>query len=623
MSDFLKSFGESFSATVAGPQSGLYGTSSPLGRMLKDGTQDDFNKYLAARQSAVKGEYDAYKTKFDAFESQAKTLIDIIGDNAIDTGTHLTSQEAAARLMKGKTTAGVDKLIADFNEHRKEGTNIRELLGKTLERGTSDKEVFNLTPQEIARGALGGSFKYTPKPFDLKERRTGLARFLRDDLGLFSETFETEREALAKKQAEMITAGLPGYEKYTGDTNYREARGVISLDPAKMRTQAEITEEATRNLRLTNEETRLAAQQQSMRLARAADERAQTVFANQQTIYEQGQSEFERKQRKQATEDIINSQEQQDALAAAIRSGNLDEITKAQVALDQRREQVHFATNITQDYNSRLANDKTYGTAYSASIPAQSTNGKITQPALGQKGYNSIERKEVEQRAAFGATIRSLSRIKDQSILEALPPRIGAGVNMTEDEFNLARMYITAKRMGRENSDVNDSGDVKFSQGLDKFIESQMPNANVETIKAFKDQMYKVDNLSGGSFKRPAATGPGGGSPKPNTNSYPDVDVVGPGAGSPDVPPKKFDQLQTFNPKSVGEDMLLRYRRRIGLRERRLDALREKYRDIENSKNVDGRGDIIVSIATDIKQLEKDIEMLKAEKSKYEKTLSK
>jgi len=517
MSDFLKSFGESFSATVAGPQSGLYGTSSPLGRMLKDGTQDDFNKYLAARQSAVKGEYDAYKTKFDAFESQAKTLIDIIGDNAIDTETHLTSQEATARLMKGKTTAGVDKLIANFNEHRKEGTNIRELLGKTLERRTSDKEVFNLTPQEIARGALGGSFKYTPKPFDLKERRTGLARFLRDDLGLFSETFKGEREALAKKQADFITAGLPGYEKYTGDTDYREARGVISLDPAKMRTKAEITEEATRNLRLTNEETRLAAQQQSMRLARTAEQRAKAVRAEQRAVYEQGLSKFEREQRIQDTTDTLNSQVEQDALAAAVRSGNPEEIAKAQVALDQRVQQVHFATTITQDYNARLANDETYGTAYSASIPAQYTDDKLTQPALGQKGYNPTERKTAEKRAAFGATIRSLSRIKDQSILEALPPRIGAGVNMTNDEFNLARMYITAKRMGRENSDVNASADVKFSQGLDKFIESQMPNANVETIKAFKDQMYKVDNLSGGFFKRPAATGSGGGDnvPKP------------------------------------------------------------------------------------------------------------
>ena len=506
MKEFLKSFSAALATSVA---PGLYGSNSSasLGRMLKDGTKEDFNKYLAARQGAVKGEYDAYKTKFDAFESQAKTLIDIIGDNAIDTETHLTSQEAAARLMKGKTTAGVDKLIADFNEHRKEGTNIRELLGTTLERGTSDKEVFNLTPQEIARGALGGSFKYTPKPFDLKERRTGLARFLRDDLGLFSETFEGEREGVAKKQAEMITAGFN--EKYTGDTNYREARGVISLDPANMRTKREITEEATRNLQLTNAETRLAAQQQSMRLARAADERAQTTFANQQTIHGQNQSQFKREQRLQSTKDILNSQEEQDALAAAVKSKDPKAIAKAQVALDQRIEQVTFATTITEDYNTRLAADKTYGTAYSASIPAQSKNGKITQPALGQKGYNPTERKTAEKRAAFGATIRSLGRIKDQSILEALPPRIGAGVNMTEDEFNLARMYITAKRMGRENSDVNASGDVKFSQGLDKFIELQMPNANDKTKKAFKDQMYKVDNLSGGFFKRPAATGSG------------------------------------------------------------------------------------------------------------------
>jgi len=620
MSDFLKSFAAGFAATAAGPQSGLLGTSTSLGRMLKDGTQDDFNKYLAARQSAVKGEYDAYKTKFDAFESQAKTLIDIIGDNAIDTETHLTSQEAAARLMKGKTTAGVDKLIADFNEHRKEGTNIRELLGTTLERRTSDKEVFNLTPQEIARGALGGSFKYTPKPFDLKERRTGLARFLRDDLGLFSETFEDEREGVAKKQAEMITAGFD--EKYTGDTDYREARGVISLDPAKMRTKRELTEEATRNLELKNAETRLAAQRQSIRLARAADKRAQTTFANQQTIYKQGQSKVEREQRIQSTTDILNSQVEQDALAAAVRLGKPEEIAKAQVALDQRVQQVHFATTITKDYNDRLTADPTYGTPHSASIPAQITDGKITQPAIGKKGYNSIERKEAEKRAAFGATTRSLSRIKDQSILESLPPRIGAGVNMTEDEFNLARMYITAKRMGRENSDVNASGDVKFSQGLDKFIELQMPNANDKTKKAFKDQMYKVDNLSGGFFKRPTATGPGGGS---NTNSYPpnyvpsDVDVVGPGAGRPDSPPKNAQTLDTKDPNIQNQ---FQYLTRLKEYDTRLASLKDRYNKAERS-NDPNKGSTMIAAAEEINKLEKNIKVLETEWSKYEKTRSK
>ena len=595
MSEFLKSFAAGFAATAAGPQSGLLGTSTPLGRMLKDGTQDDFNKYLSARQGAVKGEYDAYKTKFDAFESQAKTLIDIIGDNAIDTETHLTSQEAAARLMKGKTTAGVDKLIAGFSEHRKEGTNIRELLGATLERGKSDKEVFNLTPQEIARGALGGSFKYTPKPFDLKERRTGLARFLRDDLGLFSETFEGEREGVAKKQAEMITAGFN--EKYTGDTDYREARGVISLDPAKMRTKAEITEEATRNLQLTNAETRLAAQQQSIRIARAADKRAQTTFANQQTIYGQNQFEFKRKKRIQSTTDILNSQEEQDALAEAIKLGDAKDIAAKQVALDQRTEQIKFGTTITEDYNARLTDNPTYKTPYSASIPEQrDKNNKITQKAFGQKGYNSEERKEVEQRAAFGATINSLSRIKDQSILEALPPRIGAGVNMTEDEFNLARMYITAKRMGRENSDVNASGDVKFSQGLGKFIESQMPNANDATIEAFKKQMYKVDNLSGGSFKRPAAKGSGGGSSKQSETNQT--------VSEANQTVSEANQTVTKEQNAADKAKITRLKSQI----ERANETMARHSDNEDLKNRNRVRTLILGLREEVKVLEKKVE---------------
>ena len=479
MSNFLKDFGASFAKTyAAGAQSGS-GTSTSLGRMLKDGTQDDFNKYLSARQGAVKGEYDAYKTKFDAFESQAKTLIDIIGDDAIDKGTHLTSQEATARLMKGKTTAGVDKLIAGFSEHRKEGTNIRELLGATLERGKSDKEVFNLTPQEIAKGALGGSFKYTPKPFDLKERRTGLARFLRDDLGLFSETFEGEREGVAKKQAEMITAGFN--EKYTGDTDYREARGVISLDPAKMRTQAEIRDERKSIAQTEGAETNVKIAKQS--LLHNASSHAMSIDLHRKNMTLTGMKIDEAKivaeendvKRKLGLPDLKR------AVVDAIGIGDPAKIAESVTNLEETQNFLNSKNAISGTYTKLIENDAALTTKYK---PGRLADG--ASPGFGQEGLSTAEATKVRKSHAVNATYRVLSRFRDQELVDSLPYLMPSYIPISRDEFNTMKIIVSANNSSKAdslNGRLKEYTDVLMKDSTNKEKEGFIARVTMESAR--------------------------------------------------------------------------------------------------------------------------------------------
>jgi hypothetical protein len=488
MSDFLKSFAAGFAATAAGPQSGLLGTSTPLGRMLKDGTQDDFNKYLAARQAAVKGEYDAYKTKFDAFESQAKTLTDLIGDNSIDVETELTSQEAAARLMKGKTSADVGELITKFKALRdQDGVNIRNLLGDSLKRGDEEARR-NYTAADIARMQVGGGFKYTPKPFDLKERRTGLARFLRDDLGLFSETFEDEREGVAKKQAEMITAGFN--EKYTGDTPYQEAQGFITVDAAKLRTQEQQRATELSILNLDNaKDARKYAQAQEVRSQRLFDSNmANNRLQRQVREGELSDQEYNRKTREVeaaisgrglniALVDALNA----DAKNPTVETANAVRVAQENVA--QHSLTLNFYEQAQTEVDRLKKQDPRFESTQRAGL-VDIKGGKVI-------AYKPDEAAAVEQQLWEKVYMRSYSmldrrnrlRINENAFLRNLSPEYQQDV----------RLYHSVMDAGVEAAGKDATAQEKVIAG----ITALYPNAGKEERAAIGSRIFSVDKKTG------------------------------------------------------------------------------------------------------------------------------
>lgn len=487
MKEFLKSFGAALATSVA---PGLYGSNSSasLGRMLKDGTKEDFNKYLAARQSAVKGEYDAYKTKFDAFEQQAKTLTDLIGDNTIDAETELTSQEAAARLMKGKTSADVGELITKFKALRdQDGVNIRDLLGDSLKRG-DEQERRNYTTADIARMQVGGGFKYTPKPFDLRERRSGLGNFLRDQ-GLFTKTFETEREALAKKQAEMITAGFNA--KYTGDTPYQEAQGFITVDAAKLRTQDQQRATELSILNLNNAKD-------ASRFARAQEVRSQRLFdstmANNRLQRQVSEGELSDQEYDRKTRDVqaaISGRAENIALVDALNADaknpteeTANAVRAAQENVAQHSLTLNFYEQAQTEVNRLKKQDPRFESTQRAGMVKDIKGGKVI-------AYEPDEAAAVEQQLWEKVYMRQYSmldkrnrlRINENAFLRNLSPEYQQDV----------RLYHSVMDAGVEAAGKDATAQEKVMAGINALY----PNAGKEELAAIGSRVFSVDEKTG------------------------------------------------------------------------------------------------------------------------------
>ena len=486
MKEFLKSFGAALATSVA---PGLYGSNSSasLGRMLKDGTKEDFNKYLTARQGAVKGEYDAYKTKFDAFESQAKTLTDLIGDNTIDAETDLTSQEAAARLMKGKTSADVGELITKFKSLRdQDGVNIRDLLGDSLKRGDEEARR-NYTTADIARMQVGGGFKYTPKPFDLRERRSGLGNFLRDQ-GLFTKTFETEREGVAKKQAEMITAGFNA--KYTGDTPYQEAQGFITVDAAKLRTQEQQRATEFSILKLDSaKDARKYAQAQEVRSQRLFNSNmANNVLKQQVSEGQLSDQEYNRKTRE--VEAAISGRVQNIALVDALNADaknpteeTANAVRAAQEGVAQHSLTLNFYEQAQTEVDRLKKQDPRFESTQRAGL-VDIKAGKVI-------AYKPDEAATVEQQLWEKVYMRSYSmldkrnrlRINENAFLRNLSPEYQQDV----------RLYHSVMDAGVEAAGKDATAQEKVIAG----VKALYPNADEEKHKAIFDSVFATDKRTG------------------------------------------------------------------------------------------------------------------------------
>jgi hypothetical protein len=216
-----------------------------------DGTRKKFDDFITNRQAAVRGEFDEYKAKSAVYEEAAKTVMTALGEPT-DPSTQLTGGEAAVQLMRGKTSDQIMQMASKLSAGQADGQNIRELFGDSLNRGDASKELRNYDAKQIARMQMGGGFKYNEQKFNFGANQTGVRSFLRDNLGLFTESDAEYEKVQSDDQRQRVRSSLAGYDRYAqeeGAEPLREARGSVNFDASKFRTEDERLDAKTKRER--------------------------------------------------------------------------------------------------------------------------------------------------------------------------------------------------------------------------------------------------------------------------------------------------------------------------------------------------------------------------------------
>lgn len=507
--DFANSLVETTAAGLTSSlATGVSGEKSGLGSMLSEGTQSDFDKYVSARQAAVKGEYDKYTQKFDAFEEQAKQFAGLVGSpSAQSLGTELDGMEVAARYMQGKSQSQINDTIAQLKKLRAEGKDIRKERPDLFKRG-ADQEIRSYTAQDIARMQLGGAFSYTPKPYDLSKRRTGLARFLRDDLGLYGETFAKEREALAERQARDITAALPGFEKYSSTGGqYTKAQAGFEFDARDLRTGEDIRAEQRSISDTEAAQLRVDQLEQSIKLAKSQEARAISQEARQ---VEESKARLTNLGLEKDTREIqleearLKRKQGQSALhkehVTLLEAGEYEKAGQIKTQID--RNAAIFATEDQVDayVKARVAEDPTFGKAYKPGVVA----GK-DKPAIGQEGYSPEVRKAKIEGFRVRGMVATLDRIVDGGSLDALDAISDNGfgtLNFSRNDVRDMKTFVSIRALAIENSDRGETSEAKIQNGIKAYLEREGIEPSEESIAQIKSIYNKIGRTVGATTVR-------------------------------------------------------------------------------------------------------------------------
>ena len=222
------------------------------------GTKTKFDRFVTDRQASVSGAFNEYKKDADFWSESAKTLAGLAGEGA-SAKDSLTGLEFAAQVMKGKSQTAVTDYINKFKALRDEGKSIRSMegLASAFKRGENTQEIRNLTAADIAKMQMGGGFSYPEQKFNFGAEESFGRRFLRENLGLFTESTEDRTAGFMAEQRRRIRSGLPNYDKYAatdGSAPIEGARRSIDLSGRDLRTQEAIDIQAK-----TSSEARSAA----------------------------------------------------------------------------------------------------------------------------------------------------------------------------------------------------------------------------------------------------------------------------------------------------------------------------------------------------------------------------
>lgn len=465
-----------------------FGEDTDLGIGLNKGTAGRFKEHANDRFKTVGDMYSKHVEKLDVAQRQARDLMSLIGEvNEAGLATNLSSSEAAARLMKGKTTTEIDEYIKTFRSQRtNEGLDIRSHYADFFKRGEQE-DAIQYTAKDIAKMQVG-AFKYKPQQFNLAANRTGLFN-LASGFGLFNETAQEEQEALDKRQRQRITRNLPRFDEVSQPPTRAEARSVLNLPGNLLRSAASLRQQTMDETKIDVERMRLsdlraaAAQRKTDNVRRQQEHDAtMTNLGLQQTNLSLQQQRARAK----------NYQDQVDLnidLAEAVTTKNYPEAKRLQEKIGQNDAIFNMNDNIIKNVTGAI--ERNYGNTYTEKF----------EPGTGgsppKKGMPPETKQKIFQQETFKATLTQLGRIPDYNALESIPNSVFGAVGLSQEDVARAKRYVQINGLALSGSPADAPAQVKLTNGITSYLRRIGEEPTEENIKRVKDEFVTTARYVG------------------------------------------------------------------------------------------------------------------------------
>lgn len=461
-----------------------FGEDTDLGIGLNKGTAGRFKEHANDRLKTVGDMYSKHVEKLDVAQRQARDLMSLIGEvNEAGLATNLSSSEAAARIMRNKTTTEIDEYIKTFRSQRtNEGLDIRSHYADFFKRGEQE-DAIQYTAKDIAKMQVG-AFKYKPQQFNLANNRTGLFN-LASGVGLFTQTAQEEQEALDKRQRQRITRTLPRFDEVSQPPTRAEARSSINLPGNLMRSAAsrrdQVSQETQINVnRMRAADLRAAATQRGIDNTRRQQEHDATMtnLGLQQTNLSLQQQSAKAK----------NHQDQVDlniSLAEAVANKDYSKARKLQEKIAQNDALFNMNDNISTGATAAITRD--YGNSFT----------KPYKPTDMDKGYTPKQKQDIYQQETFKATIIELNKITDNAALNSIPNSVFGAVGLSPEDVATAKSFVQINRLALSGSPADAPAQVKLTNGITSYLRSIGEEPTEENIKRVRDQFAKTSKYIG------------------------------------------------------------------------------------------------------------------------------
>lgn len=462
-----------------------FGEDTDLGLGLNKGTAGRFKEHANDRFKTVGDMYSKHVEKLDVAERQARDLISLIGEvDAAGLATNLSSSEAAARLMKNKTTTEIDEYIKTFRSQRtNEGLDIRSHYADFFKRGEQEDSI-QYTAKDIAKMQVG-AFKYKPQQFNLAANRTGLFN-LASGFGLFKQTAQEEQEALDKRQRQRITRNLPRFDEVSQPPTRAEARSGINLPGNLLRSAASRRQQTSDELEIDVERMRLS-DLRAVAVQRERDNtRAEERHNAQMTNYGLEQTTLGLQLKRARAENYQNQVDKNIELRHAVANQEYDRARQLQEEIQQNDAVTNMNANIFDGATAAITRDygKTFTKPYNPN-------------AATDKGYTPKQKKDIYQLETFKATLIELDKIKDDAALNSIPDSVFGAVGLDPDDVASAKRFVQINRFARSGSPADATAQVKLNNGITFYLRSIGEEPTEENIKRVRDQFVTTARYVG------------------------------------------------------------------------------------------------------------------------------